>query len=520
MPFIHSVYIILAKDNVLIFFGTVVHWYLIKIRVELILKNFYFGVVSHCHSCLIISENLIFFNFRKTGPWTNYTWSLIFTYLIIWNVVTGVEDDNTITIIVYVIMLYPTETTLYGENTFGSWLENPIIQNQSVCWVISTVCYIGLVISENFVFLDQGWCRINKKDSLSKITEYIVIYNFDLGRVTCLDTWFSIVANVMIFFDSCEIFFTFAVNSVFKIFFDIVVSYDSIRSQLILGQNMDSIALVFPDFVKHNQWIRTNSLDTILAFLNFTKLNLCSISSLNTNSWPFDLTNFASDNLWFSTYALQIDSNQLTIENIWVLNDNSVIPLADDMHSSLLEVGEFSVRTLEIWIDRNYTSCVICLISNKFTTYQIYGGGRKTYKTCEFLIQFVWDWLQTENTFSKDDTTRIDADNSVHTSRNVEFLKAFGTGFLSVFHVLLGFDEFLLQFQTWVSEDDSFEIDQSSFLKHDIDDSSLTSNNDNLGIFISLFNSQTSLANRFFTGINSLFKSDNGIFISEINGHF
>ena len=505
MPFIHSVYIILAKDFVLNFLDTVVHWYLIEVRVELILLNFYFGVISDSHSSLIISENLIFFDFRKTGPWTNYTWSLVFTYLIIWNVITGVEDDNTITIIVYVIMFYPTETALYGENTFRSWLENPVIQDQSVSWIISTVCYIGLVISENFVFFDQGWGRINKKNTLAKITEYIVIYNFDLGRVTCLDTWFSIVANVMIFFDSCEIFFTFAVNSIFKIFFDIVVSYDSIRSQLILGQNMDSIALVFPDFVEHNHWIRTYSLDTILAFLDFTKLNLSSISSLNTNSWPFDLTNFASDNLWFSTYALQIDSNQLTIENIWVLNDNSVIPLANNMHGTLLEVGEFSVRTLEIGINRNYSSSVICLVSNKFTTYQIYRGGRKTYKTCEFLIQFVWDWLQTKNTFSKDDTTRIDADDGVHTSRNIEFLEAFGTGFLSIFHVLLGFDEFLLQFQTWVSEDDSFEIYESSFLQHDIDDCTLTSNDDNLGILISLFDGQASFADRFFTGINSLF---------------
>ena len=304
MPFIHSVYIILAKDNVLIFFGTVIHWYLIKIRVELILKNFYFAIVSDRHSSLIISENLIFFNFRKTASGTNYAWSLVFTYLIIWNVVTGVEDDDAVTVIVYVIMLYPTETTLYRENAFRSRLENPIVKNQSVGWKIPTISYIGLVISENFVFFYQGWGCIYKENSLPKITKYIVIYNFDLGRITCFNTRFSIVANVMIFFDSCEIFFTFAANSIFKIFFDIVVSYDSIRSQLILGQNMDSVALVFPNFVEHNKWIGTYCLNTILTFLDFTQLNFGSISSLNTNSWTFNLTNFAPDNLRLSTYAL------------------------------------------------------------------------------------------------------------------------------------------------------------------------------------------------------------------------
>lgn len=87
---------------------------------------------------------------------------------------------------------------------------------------------------------------------MAEIAKYIVIYNFDLSRITGLYTRFSIIANVMIFFDSSEIFFTFATNSVFKIFFDIVVAYDSIRSEIILGENMDSIAFVFPYLIEHD----------------------------------------------------------------------------------------------------------------------------------------------------------------------------------------------------------------------------------------------------------------------------
>jgi hypothetical protein len=97
--------------------------------------------------------------------------------------------------------------------------------------------------------------------------------------------------------------------------------------------------------------------------------------------------------LWLSTYALQIDSNQLAIKNIWILNDDSIIPLRNDMHSSLFEIGELCIWTLKIRIDRNYSSGVISLVSNKLTTYQIYWSGRKTYQACEFLIQFIWDWL-------------------------------------------------------------------------------------------------------------------------------
>ena len=156
---------------------------------------------------------------------------------------------------------------------------------------------------------------------------------------------------------------------------------------------MNSVTLVFPDFVKHNDWIRTYRLNTILAFLDFTQLNFCSISSLDTNTWTFNLTYFAPNYLRLSTYTLHIDSNQLAIKNVWILNDDSIIPLGNDMHSSLFEIGELCIWTLEIRIDRNYSSGVISLVSDKFTTYQIYWSGRKTYQACEFLIQFIWDWL-------------------------------------------------------------------------------------------------------------------------------
>jgi len=270
VPFIHAVYIILTQNHILVFFSTIIHWYLIKIRVKLIFENFYFAIVSDRHSSLIISENLIFFNFRKTASGTNYAWSLVFTYLIIWNVITRVENDDTITVIVYVIMFYPTKPTFYRKNPFRSRLENSIVQNQGVGWIISTVCYVGLIISINFVFFYQGWGCVYKENSLTEITEYVIIYNFDLGWITGLHSRFSIVANMMIFFNTSKIFFTFAANSIFKIFFNVVASYDGVSSQIILGEDMDSVAFVFPDFIEHDERIWTYSLNTILALLDFT----------------------------------------------------------------------------------------------------------------------------------------------------------------------------------------------------------------------------------------------------------
>ena len=142
----------------------------------------------------------------------------------------------------------------------------------------------------------------------------------------------------MIFFNPCKIFFSFTTYSIFKIFFNIVVSYDSICSKIILCKNMNSILFILSDFIEHNQWIRANCLNTILTFLYFTQLNFSSISSIYSHTWTFNLTYFASNNLWFSIYTLKINSTQLTSKNIRVLNYHSVVSFRNYMHSSFLEV--------------------------------------------------------------------------------------------------------------------------------------------------------------------------------------
>jgi len=182
----------------------------------------------------------------------------------------------------------------------------------------------------------------------------------------------------MIFFNSSEIFFTLTTYSVFEIFFNPVIANETISSQIIFGKCMDSITFIFSNFIKAYHWIWTDSLDSVLTLLNFTKLNLGFVSSLYSNSWAFNLTNFTSYNLRLSTYSLQIYTCQLATEYFSVLNHNSVVSFRNHMHSSLFEIWKFRVWALEIRINW-YNSCsLICFVSNKFTANQIYRSGWKT----------------------------------------------------------------------------------------------------------------------------------------------
>ena len=106
---------------------------------------------------------------------------------------------------------------------------------------------------------------------------------------------------------------------------------------------MDTILLVLSYLVHHYIWISTNALDSELAIGYLTKLDLGFASSLDTNTRTFNVAYLASQNLWLSIYTLQINTSQLTIEYIGILNANTIISFRDYMECSLSEVGESTV---------------------------------------------------------------------------------------------------------------------------------------------------------------------------------
>lgn len=135
----------------------------------------HFAVVSHGHSCLIVSKNLILLNLRETGAWHDDTTTLVLMNLIVWNVIWAVKDDDAITIIIDVVMLDPTEAGLDGEDALWTRLVNQVIQDHCVCGIVAAVSNICLVILKDVILFYVSRCCVNQKNTLTEIAKYLVV---------------------------------------------------------------------------------------------------------------------------------------------------------------------------------------------------------------------------------------------------------------------------------------------------------------------------------------------------------
>jgi hypothetical protein len=100
-------------------------------------------------------------------------------------------------------------------------------------------------------------------------------------------------------------------------------------------------------------------------------LDLGFIASLDLDSRTIYVSNVASENLRLRIYTLEVKSDQRAGKKITVLNHHTIVSLRDNMHSSLLEVGEPTIRNLNITIDGNGARCLIRLITYEITAYQV-----------------------------------------------------------------------------------------------------------------------------------------------------
>ena len=129
VPLILSFNSILRQYFVLKSFFACMNWNLIEVRIQLILNHIDSTVVSNGDSSLIISKNLVLFDLRKTWATDDDSRSLIFSDLIVWDVVAWVEKNYTVTVVIDVVVLDPTEAWLNGKDAFRTALENPIVEN-------------------------------------------------------------------------------------------------------------------------------------------------------------------------------------------------------------------------------------------------------------------------------------------------------------------------------------------------------------------------------------------------------
>jgi hypothetical protein len=74
-------------------------------------------------------------------------------YLVIWNMVGAIKDDDAVTIIIDVIVLDPAEAGLDGEDALWARLVDQVVQDYSVRGVVAAVRNICLVILKDVIFL-------------------------------------------------------------------------------------------------------------------------------------------------------------------------------------------------------------------------------------------------------------------------------------------------------------------------------------------------------------------------------
>ena len=87
----------------------------------------HFRVVANRHSCLVISENLVLLDLRETRSTHYDTTPLILMDLIIGDMVGAIKNDDSIRVVINVIVLDPREPGLDRKDALGTRLVDQVV---------------------------------------------------------------------------------------------------------------------------------------------------------------------------------------------------------------------------------------------------------------------------------------------------------------------------------------------------------------------------------------------------------
>jgi len=157
-----------------------------------------------------------------------------------------------------------------------------------------------------------------------------------------------------------------------------------------------------------------------MALRNFTKLNFGAATSLNFDSRTFNFFNCTPENLRLTIDTLQVNAYERALKNMIVLNHDSVVSFRDNVHSTLPELGESAVWDLEVRVNCYRSWSLISFISYQITIYQINWCLWEADKCSKLLVKSIWYRFKRQCTLTKNDTTGIDTDDSVHITGNIK----------------------------------------------------------------------------------------------------
>ena len=100
---------------------------MVEIGEHSVVFEFNLAVIPYSYSSLIITKDFVLLNLWETWASADDATPLILMNFIIRDIVTAIKQDDTITVIVDVIVLDPAEPSLNTENALLPWLEDQVI---------------------------------------------------------------------------------------------------------------------------------------------------------------------------------------------------------------------------------------------------------------------------------------------------------------------------------------------------------------------------------------------------------
>lgn len=200
---------------------------------------------------------------------------------------------------------------------------------------------------------------------------------------------------------------------------------------------MDTILTILSNLIHHYVWVGRHSLYSDLALGDFTKLNLGAWSTLNFDARPFNIVYSATQHLRFTVDTLQVNAGETALGYAAILNDATIVSLADNMKSTLLEIDEAGVWHLDIGVYSDAARSVISFITKEFATDQVDRCLREAHDSRKLLIESIRDRFECQCTFTKNDTAWVETNNGIHVSWYFEFGQSFNAWFNSMLNIQL-----------------------------------------------------------------------------------
>ena len=151
---------------------------------------------------------------------------------------------------------------------------------------------------------------VYEKNALAIVAEDLVVQDLDRGSLTDFDASLSIATDVVILIHPCEVLITLKYYSILHVLFNPVVLNQSIRSQPILGLNVNAVVVTFPYLVHYNIGIAADGIDAYLALNELTELDLGLVAPLHLNSMSVDVVEETAEDLRFGVDTLEVNTHQ------------------------------------------------------------------------------------------------------------------------------------------------------------------------------------------------------------------